>query len=347
MKVYKNAFDRIASLENLFAAWNAFKGNKRNKDDVQRFEYHLEQNIFELHRNLVSGSYRHGSYYGSYIHDPKQRHIHKASVRDRVLHHAIVSVINPMFEETFIATSFSCRVGLGTHKGVDVLEGKARAMAKNGTAPCFVLKCNIRKFFDSVDHDILLGILRKRIKDDAAMRLITEIVESFSSSQSTPFDRKGLPIGNLTSQLFANAYMNEFDQFIKHDLKVKQYARYTDDFAIIASDRVYLENLIEPISRFLNDRLVLELHPKKISIGKLHNGIDFLGYVVFPKHRLVRAKTRHRMFTKFAMKIEGYRAGTVTEGSLIASLQSYLGVLSHADAFQLGEEIKNLVWFLS
>ncbi len=345
MKVYKNAFDRIASLENLFAAWNAFKGNKRNKDDVQQFERHLEQNIFQLHRDLTSGSYRHGPYYGFYIHDPKQRHIHKASVRDRVLHHAVVSVINPMFEEAFIPSSFSCRVGFGTHKGVDVLEEMARAAAENGTAPCFILKCDVRKFFDSVDHDVLLGILGKRIKDDATINLITEIVESFSSSRSSLFDRKGLPIGNLTSQLFANTYMNEFDQFIKHDLKVKQYARYTDDFAIVASDRAYLENLIEPISRFLNDRLALELHPKKISIGKLHNGIDFLGYVMFPRHRLVRAKTRRRMFAKFAAKIAAVRSGSISEDSLIASLRSYLGVLSHADAHRLSEDLKNGLWF--
>jgi retron-type reverse transcriptase len=346
MKVYNNLFDRIASLENLFAAWNAFKGNKRNKDDVQRFERHLEQNIFQLHRDLTNGSYRHGPYYGFYIHDPKQRHIHKASVRDRVLHHAVVSVINPVFEETFIPTSFSCRIGFGTHKGVDALEGKARAVGRNGTAPCFVLKCDVRKFFDSVNHDILLGILGKRIKDDAAMRLIREIVGSFSSSQSTLFERKGLPIGNLTSQLFANAYMNQFDQFVKHDLKVKHYARYTDDFVVASSDRAYLESLIGPISRFLNDRLALELHPKKVSIGKLHNGIDFLGYVIFPEHRLVRTKTRRRMFTKFAAKITASRGGTASGGSLAASLQSYLGVLSHANALQLADEIQNLTWFL-
>jgi RNA-directed DNA polymerase len=140
--------------------------------------------------------------------------------------------------------------------------------------------------------------------------------------------------------------MNVFDQFMKHGLRVKHYARYTDDFAIASSDRAYLENLIEPIGEFLHGRLALNLHPKKVSIRKLHHGVDFLGYVFFGKHRLVRTKTRKRMFKKFKMRIAAFRAGAISENALGASLSSYLGVLSHADAVQLSEEMENLVWFL-
>jgi hypothetical protein len=140
--------------------------------------------------------------------------------------------------------------------------------------------------------------------------------------------------------------MNELDQFIKHKLHIKHYARYTDDFAIVSSDRVYLENLIEPISRFLRDRLALTLHPKKTSIRKLHQGVDFLGYVIFEKYRLIRKKTRRRIFKKFKTKIVAYRAGELSEDALMTSLQSYLGVLSHADAFRLAEEMKNLLWLI-
>jgi len=140
--------------------------------------------------------------------------------------------------------------------------------------------------------------------------------------------------------------MNEFDQFVKHELHIKDYARYTDDFAIASPDRAYLENLIEPISKFLRDHLALALHPKKISIRKLHQGIDFLGYVIFPKYRLLRTKTRRRIFAKFKAKVSAYRAGTISEESLAASLQSYLGVMSHANAIRLAEEMKNLVWFV-
>ncbi len=140
--------------------------------------------------------------------------------------------------------------------------------------------------------------------------------------------------------------MNEFDQFVKHKLHVRHYARYTDDFAIASSDRLYLENLIEPISTFLRDRLMLALHPKKVSVRKLHQGVDFLGYVMFPKHRLVRAKTRRRIFAKFKVKVVAYHAGDLSEDALASSLQSYLGVFSHADARRFSEELQNLVWFL-
>ena len=182
MKIYNNLFETIISPENLFSAWDVFKSDKRSKPDVQCFEWNLEQNIFQLHRDLKNKTYKHGFYSGFYIRDPKQRHIHKAAVRDRVLHHAIFSVINPIFEETFISTSFSCRVDFGTHKGVDTLERMARAVTKNETSPCFVLKCDVRKFFDTVDHKILTSILEKRIRDEDAMRLLKSIIESYKEA---------------------------------------------------------------------------------------------------------------------------------------------------------------------
>ncbi len=182
MKFYVNLFDRIISPESLFTAWEVFKADKQKKSDVIEFEYELEENIFQLHRELKSKTYRHGPYYGFYIRDPKQRHIHKALVRDRILHHTIFSVINPVFEPTFISRSFSCRIGFGTHRGVAALEGMTRKVSRNNTHPCFVLKCDIKKFFDSVDHDILLSILRKRIKDEDTMQLLEAIIRSYDST---------------------------------------------------------------------------------------------------------------------------------------------------------------------
>ncbi len=182
MKTYCDLFGKIISPENLFAAWETFKADKRNKADVAEFERHLEKNIFQLHRDLRDETYQHGPYRGFWICDPKQRHIHKATVRDRVLHHAIFSVINPIFEETFIPASFSCRIGFGTHKGVEVLEHKARAVAQNGTNNCFVLKCDVWKFFDSVDHGILALILGKRIKDENAMWLLGSVIKSYKAA---------------------------------------------------------------------------------------------------------------------------------------------------------------------
>lgn len=183
MKVYTNLFDKIISPENLFFAWDEFKSDKRNKIDVLQFEWRLEEHIFRLHRELKNKMYRHGPYSGFYIHDPKQRHIHKALVRDHVVHHAVFSVVNPIFEETFIPTSFSCRVGYGTHKGVKTLENMLRCVSKNSTKPCFALKCDVKKFFDSMDHVILVSILKKRIKDADTLWLFEKIIGSYTVGQ--------------------------------------------------------------------------------------------------------------------------------------------------------------------
>ncbi|HXK32184.1 MAG: hypothetical protein A2Z68_02695 [Candidatus Nealsonbacteria bacterium RBG_13_38_11] len=345
MKIYKNIFEKIISLENLFSAWDKFKSDKQKKRDVQQFEWRLEENIFKLHRNLKYKRYKHGKYASFYIQDPKQRHIHKAAVRDRVLHHAVFTALNPIFEPTFISNSLSCRIGKGTHKGIDILDKTLRQISSNSFKPCFALKCDIKKFFGTVDHSILLNIIRKRIKDSDAIWLLGEIVESFISRYSTFFERKGLPLGNLTSQLFANIYLNEFDQFVKHKLKIKRYIRYTDDFVIVAENKLCLENLIAPIRSFLSDKLALELHPKKIAIRKFHQGIDFLGYIILPYHRLLRTKTRQRIFRKLKKRVEEYKKGIISKQTLEQSLQSYLGVLSHADTYKLGNELKNQFWF--
>jgi hypothetical protein len=181
MKIYKNLFDSIVSAESLFEAWDAFKRDKRNKLDVALFERNIEREIFRLARELREKIYRHGPYRGFWIRDPKVRHIHKASVRDRVLHHAIFNVLNPIFEPTFISTSFSCRVGKGTHKGVEYLANTLRAVSRNNTRPCFALKCDVRKFFDSVDHRILLGILSKKIRDPDTLWLLNNIIDSHAA----------------------------------------------------------------------------------------------------------------------------------------------------------------------
>lgn len=218
-------------------------------------------------------------------------------------------------------------------------------VSRNAFNPCFALKCDIKKFFETVDHSILFNIIRKRIKDKDALWLLEEIIESFASQYSTLYEWKGLPIGNLTSQLFANIYLNEFDQFVKHKLKIKRYIRYTDDFVIVADNKLYLENLILPIRSFLSEKLVLELHSKKITIRKFRQGIDFLGYIILPHHRLLRAKTKKRMFKKLKKRIEEYKKGIITRQTLEQSLQSYLGVLSHADTYKLSNELKNQFWF--
>ncbi len=172
-------FNKIIFLENLFAAWREFCRGKRKKCDVQDFERHLEDNIFSLRRKLVDEIYRHGSYEQFNIFDPKFRVIHKATVRDRLVHHAVYRILNPIFERSFIFDSYSCRVGKGTHKAVDRLEQFARKVSRNYSGPCWALKCDIRKFFASVDHEILFKIIARRISDPRAFLLLRKIIESY------------------------------------------------------------------------------------------------------------------------------------------------------------------------
>lgn len=345
MKVYNNLFPIIISPKTIFRAWEVFKSDKKNKFDVQEFGVSIERNIFKLCKDLRSKKYKHGPYKRFWIQDPKLRHIHKATVRDRVLHHAIFDIINPIFEPTFIDTSFSCRVGKGTHKGVVWVRDIIYQLSKNNTKTVWVLKCDIKKFFDSVDHKILINTLSENIKDEDMMNLLKEVIDSYSSNQSDLFNKRGIPIGNLTSQIFANIYMNKFDRFIKQKLKVKYYARYTDDFVIISNDRNYLLDLLPKISDFLGNELMLKLHPKKIHLRKLNQGVDFLGYIILPYHMQLRAKTKRRIPRKIREKIELFKSDKIDEDSLNSSFQSYLGVLSHSNSYKFTQNLHNQYWF--
>jgi retron-type reverse transcriptase len=345
MKIYKNLFNHIISAENLFSAWDKFKNGKRNKKDVQIFEWNLEENIFRLHRDLGNKMYKHGDYRSFNISDPKPRNISKAQVRDRILHHAVFQVLNPIFEAGFISASFSCRVGYGTHKGVQYLQNALRKASRNGKVPCFALKCDIKKFFDTIDHNVLLAMLKKKMKDDDTVWLLGQIISSFSSNYSLLGINKGVPIGNLTSQLFANIYLGELDRFIKQELKVEYYIRYTDDFLILSESKKYLEDIVPKIIDFLEENLLLKIHEEKTKIRKTSQGIDFLGYVVFENHRLIRTKTKRRIMKKFEARIKEYKQGFISKDSLLQTLQSYLGFMSHADARKIQHYFKNMFWF--
>jgi len=258
---------------------------------MQAFELNLEEHIFRLHEDLKDGTYRHGPYESFYVCDPKRRHIHKPVVRDRLVHHAVFRMIEPLFEKRFIFDVWSCRNEKGTHKAIDRFREFAWKLSRNDTRTVWILKLDIKKFFESVDQDILIGLLSKRISDQRTMRLMIEIVRSFP---------RGIPLGNLTSQLFANIYLDVLDQFIKRQLKLRHHVRYCDDFVILHEDRNYLASLIPSMGRFLADRLALTLHPEKIMIVRYHGGVDFLGCVSFPHHRLLRTKTKRRMLRRIS-----------------------------------------------
>ena len=312
-------YEDIISVENILEAWQEFLCGKRSKPDVQEFSLRLMDNIFNLHYDLLNHTYKHGRYQQFKISDPKPRTIHKASVRDRLLHHAVYRKLYPFFDKKFISSVYSCRNSKGTHKALNQFKKYSGTISKNSTRQCWVLKCDIKKFFTSIDQQVLIKILKKHISDENIIVLLQEIISSFKPN--------GLPLGNLTSQIFANVYLSEFDYFIEHKLKAKHYIRYADDFVVFSEDRDYLIKLISPIKYFLQDRLKLTLHPKKIFIKTIYSGMDFLGWVNFSDHKILRASTKRRMLKR------------IKQNPSSETLNSYLGLMKHGNANEIRKDI--------
>jgi len=301
--ILNHSYENLISVDNLLEAWQEFLRGKRSKSDVQIFQFNLMNNILQLHEDLKNKTYKHGGYQEFKINDPKPRTIHKATVRDRLLHHAVYRILYSFYDKTFIADSFSCRNNKGTRKAINRFRKFSYIVSKNNTKTCWILKCDIRKFFANVNRQILSDMLSRSILDGKIVDLLNGIIFSFD---------KGLPLGNLTSQLFANVYLNELDQFVKHKLKITYYIRYADDFVIFSEDKKYLENLIFEISEFLENKLKLQMHPDKIFIKTLSSGVDFLGWVNFSVHRTMIAR--------------------INKNPTVETLNSYLGFIRHGNA---------------
>jgi len=330
MKAEDLKYSDIITIEKLFQAWDEFKREKRGKKEVQRFERTLEDNIFDLFGDLKKKTYRHGTYQDFYVADPKKRHIHKSNIRDRILHHLLYTYLYGLFDKYFIYDSYSCRKEKGTHKSVQRLATLSRIVSRNYSVECWALKCDIKKFFASVDHGILKKLIARKVKDENIQRLINNVIDSFSSELGYG---KGIPLGNLTSQIFSNIYLNELDQFVKHSLKIKYYVRYADDFLILNKSTRLHKEYLNAIEDFLADNLKLEMHPRKIFTRKLQWGIDFCGYIVLPHYILPRTKTKKRILKKIKQN-NNYQAS-----------QSYLGYFSHANTYKLTQNLKNNIWF--
>jgi RNA-directed DNA polymerase len=314
-----HTYQSIISTENLLEAWKEFAKGKRNRSDAQMFERNLMTNVFKLHQDLAAQRYMHGLYEAFSISDPRPRNIHKASVKDRVVHRALYRKLYYFFDRIFIPDSYSCRIGRGTHKALNRFTKLSRKVSRNHTKTAWVLKCDIKKFFASINQGILLEIVSKYITEKKIMWLIETVVRSFNAEK----DGIGLPLGNLTSQLLVNTYMNEFDRFVKHELKAKYYIRYADDFVLMSSDRAYLQKTLPRIRGFLKEELSLKLHPKKISIQTIASGIDFLGWVHFSNHRVLRTTTKKRMLKAIKGEVKP------------ETLSSYRGLLKHGNARKL------------
>jgi len=314
-------------VDNLLESFREFLRGKKKRQDVAEFVVNFMDNILILHTELISKTYKHGEYLAFKINDPKPRNIHKASVRDRLVHHVIYRILYPYFDRKFIYDSYSCRIGKGTHRSINRLRDFCRKVSKNNTRSCWILKCDIRKFFANIDHILLKNILARSIGDEDVLWLLAEVINSFETKGRTSV---GLPLGNLTSQLLVNIYMNEFDHFMKRTLKVCYYIRYADDFVMVSQDKKYLEKLLPKISEFLEIHLHLSLHPDKVFIKTLTSGVDFLGWVHFSQHRILRASTKRRMLKNIKHTIKS------------ETIVSYLGLLSHGNTQKIYKEIEEM-----
>ncbi|NMB91827.1 hypothetical protein GYA37_03200 [candidate division WWE3 bacterium] len=322
---FVHTYKDIISLDNLLVAWKEFRNGKRSRKDVQVFEHTLMRNLIQLHEDLKARSYKHSKYTVFKISDPKPRIIHKAVVRDRLLHHALYRMLYPFFDSKFVDDSYSCRINKGPHVALNKFRRFSFKVSKNNTRTAWVLKCDVKKFFASIDHRTLISILKNSISDEDTVWILSEVINSFDLGNG-----KGIPLGNLTSQLFANIYMDKFDKFVKHVLKVKYYIRYADDFVFMSHDKSLLKELLPKVEEFLWENLRLELHENKTLLKTVASGIDFLGWIHFPDHRVLRTTTKRKMFRN------------IVSGSYDKKTpQSYLGLISHGNTFKLREKVIN------
>ena len=339
MRRFIHTYNDIITIKKLLQAWQEFLRDKKNRNDVIIFQAKLMDNIFELYTDLKNKTYMHGNYKAFNISDPKPRQIHKATVRDRLLHHLIYQELYNYFDSKFVYDSYSCRKIKGTHKSINRFRQMIKVVSKNNTKTCWVLKCDIKKFFANIDHNILKEILRKHIQNEDILWLLKHVIDSFNinphisysvnmqndtnSVRAENVSPRGLPLGNLTSQLLVNIYMNEFDQFVKRQLKVRYYIRYADDFVVFSENKEYLENILMQMKKFLETKLKLNMHPDKVFFKTIFSGVDFLGWVHFPKHKVLRTATKRRMFRN------------ISKNSKLETIASYKGMLKHGNTYKI------------
>jgi len=345
-------YSKIADFESLLSAYQKARKCKRYKKNIAHYGFFLENNLLKLEKQLLAECYLPSTYVCFTVSDPKVRKVAAPAFCDRILQHSLVRQIEPLFDHCFIYDSYACRKNKGTHFGLRrVKKFLQAARCKYGKeTPIYCLRMDIEKYFASVSWDILLDIINKKVICPKIRRLIEKIVTRHSCVNANSCSifppseivnnksRQGLPIGNLTSQLFANVYLNELDHFVKEKLKEKWYARYMDDFLIIHPNKDHLIKLREDIRGFLADRLKLRLHPKKVVIQNVKSGIPFVGYLIFYDHIRVRGKTLLRIRRK--LKQRRLEAASKTGQNLLeATYSSVRGHLKHANAYLLQKNL--------
>ncbi len=316
--VHKN-YDELFSLDNLFFAWRIFRRGKGRKKDVMDFEMHLEDNIFALYEEIKNDKYKHSLYRHFQIFDNKKRDIYKAEVKDRIVHQIIYDYLLAIFEPSFIADSYASRKNKGQYRAVNTLRYFVK-LSFSKKQSVYILKCDVKKYFDSIDHKILLGLIGEKVHCKKVFKIIEELVSSYNSFLGCS---KGIPLGNVTSQIFANIYLNVLDQYIKKDLKCRFYVRYNDDIMIVFKDSKSAIDIKNKIIIFAKEKLSLDIPLPKTSIRKIGWGVDFLGFTILPQVILLRNKTKNKIYTNINRK----------------NAHSYIGILKHCNSYNLKTKI--------
>lgn len=338
-KTYKNIFPQIYSFEALHSAYLKARRGKRNNPEVQQFEQDLEGNLIHLQNELIWGAYKIGAYHVFKVYEPKERNVAALPFRDRVVQHALVAAVEPIWERRFIADSYACRVRRGTHRGADRAQGMLRNIQREH-GKVFVFKADIRKYFQSIDHEILKKLLSKRIACPQTLALFAHIIDSANEIHAE--FGVGLPIGNLTSQLCANIYLHELDEFVKHGLREKNFCRYVDDFLVVHHDKAHLHQIRILIERFLWDRLRLKTNAKTqiFPVGeRFGRALDFLGYRMWTTHRRLRKSSISRITKTLRRLKKQYAEGKVTLERVRQSVASWVEHARRAETYGLRSKL--------
>lgn len=350
MKRIKHLYEKIYDFDNLLQAYYMARKGKRYRDDVLIFTGRLEENLIELQNELIWKTYKVGRYREFFVKDPKKRLVMALPFRDRVIQCAIYRVLNPLLDKRYINTSYACRVGYGTHKSVSKAQCWLRKLSDTYDR-VYVLKMDISKYFYRVNHNVLMSVLSRFIADRELLQLLEVIIRS-----ETPFglnlkdhefsgeriDGIGMPIGNLTSQMFANLYLNEIDQYSKHQLRVRYYIRYMDDILILHHDKQSLWQYKNAINQFLEDHLYLSLN-NKTCIRTIGQGVEFCGYRIWPYKIRMRKNTSLKMRRRLKHLVIKLKDGSLCWEKFNASYQSYLGTTKHCTSSGLRESLTSIV----
>jgi RNA-directed DNA polymerase len=334
MKRYGHLFEQVVAFDSLLLAARKAQRGKRDRASVAHFLFHLEPELLTLQDELCAGTYHMQPCRTFTIYEPKQRQICAAAFRDRVVQHAICHVLHPIFEACLIHDTYACRRGKGTHAAVRRAQQFARRLP-------YVLKCDVRKYYESVDHAVLKKLLRRKLKDQALLALLDRIIDH-PIPGGTP--GKGLPIGNLTSQYFANLYLGELDHLVKERLRLKGYVRYMDDVLVFAEEKPRLHVTLATLRAFLHDVLRLRLKEEAVRVAPVTQGVPFLGFRIFPGTVRLDGSKWARFRRRVRRREKAYRRGLVDETTLGRSVASMIGHVQHANLLAARRQFFHRAW---